>query len=557
MELERAKTIIETIKALPFVSIHKEFLLLDSSLRGRISVHFEPLEDPLEFDVFIQAKYPYRDYESESIKFVNEEYLAYAHVMENGVVCIHTSHEVDLKKKLIIDFYALKDWIEIYYIHKKKNIHYEHLIVPQCMYKEELFAFMFTEVDYRFTKNQYGFVNLALLNKGSIKGRNVNNYITQQFLDPKGNVLALCEWSLFYITIPPTHHGLFLFVEHPPAVHHRFIFRDWSNFEAIFEQEFLEFLHHCEQDYITQKKQKKDQPIPLYIGYRISDQEIHWQIALLDIGNFPIEGVKEDKKWSTALTEGEIAWGISRNTSYNYFFGRGAFSENITNKKILIIGTGAIGSIVAETLTRGGCKRIDLSDHDIKEPGNVCRSAFHFAIGITEKVKELSHLLSHISPFVEIRGVNQSYFELLSKDLFKDSKAKEELTQFLNGYDLIFDCSTDNDLMYTLNQLELKSDLINLSITNHAQELVCAFYPNVYHFVMSQFTEVLKQDTVDIYNPTGCWSPTFKASYYDISVLVHYALKHINQLYEGNLSKNNFVIETGSEGQYTPILKEF
>lgn len=555
MESQRTKIIKETIEALPFVTILREFSPLDSLLSGKVSVHFEPLKHPLEFDVFIQAKYPYRDHENESIKFINKEYLSYAHVMENGIVCIHTSHEVDLKKKLVIDFYALQDWIEIYYINQKKNTHYEHLIMPQCTYKEELFAFMFAEVDYTFTKNQYGSVQLALLSKGTIKGRNVNNYLTQHFLDPKGKALVSCTWSQFYKSVPPAVYGLFVFVENPPAKHNRFLFKDWNDFEAIFEQEFLEFLHHCEQNYIKQKR--KGQAVPLYIGYRISDKEIHWQVALLEIGDFPIVGVKEGKQWSTALTEGKITWGNSRNVSYPYFFGRGAFSQSITSKKVLIIGTGAIGSMVAETLTRGGCKRIDLSDYDVKEPGNVCRSVFHFATGITEKVEELSILLTHISPFLDVNTVNQSYFELLSKDLFKDSTAKEELTIFLNGYDLIFDCSTDNDLMYTLNQLELKNDLINLSITNHAKELVCAFYPNVYHFVVSQFTEVLKQDTVDLYNPTGCWSPTFKASYNDISVLVQYALKHINLMYEGNLSKNNFVIETDSEGQYTPILKEF
>ena len=31
-----------------------------------------------------------------------------------------------------------------------------------------------------------------------------------------------------------------------------------------------------------------------------------------------------------------------------------------------------------------------------------------------------------------------------------------------------------------------------------------------------------------MYNPTGCWSPTFKASYNDISTLTQYALKIIN-----------------------------
>ena len=36
-----------------------------------------------------------------------------------------------------------------------------------------------------------------------------------------------------------------------------------------------------------------------------------------------------------------------------------------------------------------------------------------------------------------------------------------------------------------------------------------------------------KDSDKDLYNPTGCWSPTFKASYNDISSKVQYALKHI------------------------------
>lgn len=31
-----------------------------------------------------------------------------------------------------------------------------------------------------------------------------------------------------------------------------------------------------------------------------------------------------------------------------------------------------------------------------------------------------------------------------------------------------------------------------------------------------------------MYNPTGCWSPTFKASYNDVATLTQYALKIIN-----------------------------
>src|SRR5690606_21945154 len=105
-------------------------------------------------------------------------------------------------------------------------------------------------------------------------------------------------------------------------------------------------------------------------------------------------------KWLTAIKKSEIKWGISRNTSYKYFFGRGIFSEKLTNRKILIIGIGAIGSIVAKTLTQCGCKNIDFIDHDIKEPENICRSEYRFANGITNKTTELEKILFEISPFI-------------------------------------------------------------------------------------------------------------------------------------------------------------
>ncbi|MBK7872890.1 MAG: ThiF family adenylyltransferase [Saprospiraceae bacterium] len=65
------------------------------------------------------------------------------------------------------------------------------------------------------------------------------------------------------------------------------------------------------------------------------------------------------------------------------------FGEKLTNKKILIIGVGAVGSMIAKTLTRGGCRFIDFVDHDLKEPENICRSEYIFSNGITNKTEEL------------------------------------------------------------------------------------------------------------------------------------------------------------------------
>ena len=111
--------------------------------------------------------------------------------------------------------------------------------------------------------------------------------------------------------------------------------------------------------------------------------------------------------------------------------------------------------------------------------------------------------------------------------------------------------------MFVLNSLELDCDVLNLSITNHAKDLVCAFYPNIYHFVNTQFDNLLENDIVNLYEPTGCWNPTFKASFTDIALLVQMSIKQINNIYKKNIPKNNFIIKTANNNTFTAMIEEY
>lgn len=113
-------------------------------------------------------------------------------------------------------------------------------------------------------------------------------------------------------------------------------------------------------------------------------------------------------------------------------------------------------------------------------------------------------------------------------------------------------------MLYVLSQLKINSTLLNLSISNHAKQFVCAAEQNRYEFISTQFNgNVLKFDIDDLHNPTGCWNPTFKASYNDINALVQFAMKHINLRFEQSKALRNFVIETDDTDCFTINLKEF
>jgi len=534
-------------KTISEISFVKELIEIKENNRiiiGKVSIFFEGLKDILIFDFEIYPQYPFKTYDSESIKFYNNDLREYNHVMGDGSICIHTTHNTKLREKIKIDFNSLKRWIEVYYINKGKDNKYEHIIVNEQLINNNYYSYLFTDLDYKFQKGEIGEVELHFLKQSTYKKHNSLNFIVQKFISNNGDEIN-SQWNSFYKNVPLTHKGLFVFIKSHPAKYNRFAFNNWAELKDLLPKKFASFLHSFEQNNI---KQFKDLLIPIFIGYEITITEIHWQVALIKFGSFPTEGYPiklngvKTGKWESRIRNQKIEWGITRNTSYKYFFGRGTLSEIITNSKILIIGIGAIGSLLAKTLVKGGCKYIDVVDYDTKEPENVCRSEYVFSTGLTNKTDELIQILLTNSPFIETNLIKNDYFENI-KAFSNDTKSKELIAKSLDYYDIIFDCTTDDDLMYIFNNIEIKSDIINLSITNHANELVGAFYPNQYHFVTTQFNDFLINNTSDLYEPTGCWSPTFKASYNDINILLQIAIKHINNIYETGKSKNNFIIK--------------
>lgn len=551
---KRLNTIQQIFSELNGISIEIPFSSdLEFNIVGKIKVPVESTDDYLSFDVKIHPEYPSKRMDSESITFYNSAYLEYGHVMGDGSICIHTSHQTDLKKKIEIDISSLKRWIWKYYLNKDNDLHYEHLILQPKEFKDNHFSFLFTEVDDIFSKKQFGFFEYAKINNGLFHKKIILNNVILEFRDSLSKKIAECKWSSAIKHLPNKNIGIYLYLEKPPSIMGKFSINNWEDLEGLVDQNLHSFLYNVQKNNLK----LKGQPIPFLIGYKISEKEIHWQVAILEIGKFPIETYKEDKAWKGGFIDEEIIWGMTRNCSYDYFFGRGRLTEKITKSRILIIGIGAIGSMVATTLTRCGCTSIDVVDYDIKEPENVCRSEYSFLTGICNKVDDLSNELFSISPFVEVGIINPVMFHIDAKITQGLKNTNDELQEKLLHYDMIIDCSTDNDLLYILSKLKLNR-YITLSITNNAKDLVCSVESNSYNWVMNQYENVLENEMEDLHNPTGCWSPTFKASYNDISTLVQFAIKNINmKLSDDSKNLRNFVLSTNESDIFSIKLDEF
>ena len=545
-ELRDAISSISYVSNLQNLNFDKDFVSFS------IAFNFEGLDEEITFEVTVHSQYPFKFSGSETIIFKNINLIKYSHVMSDGSVCFHNQHCVDFRQKLIQDFDAIKCWVTKYIVKEEKDSHYEHLIVNNGPFEDSHYSYQFTDVKESFKKGEFGTVSLKLLIESPYCQNRINNYLAQSFIDHSSFTVKNCDWNSHYMSANQSEQGLYVFIEDAPAVNQRFSFDNWKSFANLISQDFLKYLSR----YVISVRSKYNPklPIPLFIGFHTKDRTIHWQVALININENIFEGSTDiNGKHTYKLRNKSITWAITNNSSYSYFFGRGSFNDRLTDSKILIIGVGAVGSNVAKTLTRCGCRYISLADYDIKKPENVCRSEYEFIYSYANKVDELRSLLYNISPFIDVDIIQGSLTQYIKIEAYARELAAGIETIFSN-YDYIFDCSTDDDLMYILDNLNVTADIINLSITNHAESLVCGVSPNTYKFVRHQFDNILKNDVEDLYNPIGCWSPTFKASYNDISTLVQFSLKHIN-IMVSNKQLNSFVINQDNNYESLKVSK--
>lgn len=544
--MERLNQIKNFISSQADFKISKDFAYnspLKECIEGSITICIEP-STILEFEVFITPFYPFQHENQESIFFKNKDLVRFGHVMSDGTICIHTSHSVNLEEKLSHDLNSLRLWIEKYYKMTTAN-RYEHISVPLTLIDNQYYSLCFNNVEKEFIKGETGYINISETMTGIYSGKPIRNLYLQSFNSITTKLLSELDWNPKIKSLK-RHKGIYIYIESIPARYGKFNFTKWGELKPFLSEGFLQLLYNWEQ---------KDTTIPIIIGYKIPTGEIHWELIIVRQNDLPIYGQKNSqKKWMTVVDEErEIVWGKTYNISYEYFFGRGKMNKQITEGKVLIVGLGAIGSTVSNILVRGGCKNIHLVDYDVKLPENICRSEYNLNPLICTKTDDLRELLYSISPYVKIPAS-----ELEFKLLFQNSPEQiKEFEESLNSYDFIFDCTTDNDLLYILSNLNLQHNFLSFSITNKATHLVCASDGNRYRFSQTQFNDILKSDIDDLYEPTGCWSPTFKASYNDIGVLVHTAMKHINLKLENSQPINNFVVETSFINNLQIKINEF
>lgn len=261
--------------------------------------------------------------------------------------------------------------------------------------------------------------------------------------------------------------------------------------------------------------------------------EIHWQPLLFQ----SLEGMRRKwsngrqisrtKAWKSAKqgcfgSAQRLPWGRSTNVTPGRLYARGAYSAVMRSARVAVLGCGAVGSSVAESLARGGVATLDLFDRDILQVGNLCRHTLdgaHVGLG---KAASLAEVLSATCPLSSISGhfveipLTSSWPEaaqeaVATADLLIDCMADQVAFEWLDG----FAAARSKRLVSMF--LSFRAEFLTLCVSG--SETSCgAVLKDLLSRVRSGQLPVEPADYdsqptegEEIIEGAGCWQPTFPA----------------------------------------------
>ncbi|MDE5883031.1 MAG: ThiF family adenylyltransferase [Muribaculaceae bacterium] len=281
------------------------------------------------------------------------------------------------------------------------------------------------------------------------------------------------------------------------------------------------------------------------LGFKL-ESEIYWMIFYTNHASLRFDQKKYNIEIGTIFINEYTSLRLDRCTTQildeSMFFGRGALCDNIKQKRVALIGLGAIGSMVAEALAHAGIQKIGLWDSDTIEPGNICRSTYSLQDLGESKVQAIAKKIRNINPFIDTNDINASgkWMEYIgpndlrySSGSFYDNinyTSQEDAINKIKDYNLVIDCTGRNEILHFISYALPDTDIISLAITNKARELICISSRNGNPFELRKaYLSAIAQNTTDYYvEGSGCYEPTFKATYFDICSLVNLCIRELN-----------------------------
>ena len=279
-------------------------------------------------------------------------------------------------------------------------------------------------------------------------------------------------------------------------------------------------------------------PIPKY--FFGENEIIFWQavsLPVLSYGKYTANGFRTNEKgyWQRDRQEilcdtMTINWIESENWNQNEISERGKMGEELIRKSVLVIGAGCIAACVSEIFVRSGVYNLTIMDWDLFEVGNLARHTLTISeVGLFKESALCEHL-NRINPHARVECIKEQLFQNDSGDMNID----------LNKYNVIIDCTGNNNVLEILSQVEfnrtvnfisvstgLGADHLYINMQRGTKASFVSFYELIKPYIHMDKEKYDKSEFPR--DGTGCWHPTFPARSDDVWMAASTATKLIEK----------------------------
>lgn len=259
----------------------------------------------------------------------------------------------------------------------------------------------------------------------------------------------------------------------------------------------------------------------LLVGFAVAvrigepDRQMHWQaIDLPRLDRKVINGFRPNAMgyWLTSsrgtlASDAAVEWMASENWHPDQLATRGRLDESLASRRVVLIGAGALGSMIGELLVRAGVCDITIIDHDVVAAGNLVRHTLTLTDVGSNKSEALARRLADISPSVRAFAVT---------DAFPGGTIDPRVL----SADLIIDTTGEHSVLEAMAEAEWTAEptFASFAISMHARRLF-AFLSRTTRFDLAAFDTAYEpfgkeehdRDEERPWEGVGCWHPVFPA----------------------------------------------
>ena len=303
-------------------------------------------------------------------------------------------------------------------------------------------------------------------------------------------------------------------------------------------------------------------PIPERVGG--PDLRMHWLALRLpdrSSGRQPGFRNNEQGRWlaykqSTISDGAALQWLGSENWHQNEISVRGKLGETATQRPTLIIGAGAIGSVLAEMLARAGIRDLTVIDPDFLEAGNLVRHTLPVSDVGRSKATGVAERLTDATLHAQISGIDAA---------FPPDDAENE--ERVGNASVVIDTTGDDNTIAAMSRFLWNESrtFISVSLGLHARRLFF-FAANGTSFPRDEFTRRLQPwlrleaeeyelDEMPRDGP-GCWHPRHPARIDDVWMMTGAAVKLIEQAINDPFIASTFAVleqQKAEDGDFVGI----